>query len=267
MRFVLPSALILLAVTGPGCGKKGFGGLVSGAQFQAVEENGELYGDLKVLLNTGTLLFPSFDLPILNPRVPGSQIGAIGLRDALGLGTELNIRVHLNEIAGVDSLDGSTLPNGRLIPVALPGGVSPHSVLIQGNTRLYFAFAEGTAFLGTAIVIPEFDRLAGYVGGLDVFLPFQGEGGVRGAAGLFSSTLPGQSGLAVFVDVGPVLSATSPKALTAAVSRAPAAKSAAQGQALAFRTQSTLSSSQALKFNRFVRDLGASGKRLSIERF
>jgi len=259
-HIVFSSALLALAITGAGCGKKGFGGLVSQAQFEAVEENGELYGDLRVLLNTGNVLLPSFDLPILNPRVPASEYGAISLHDALGLGTELGIRVNLNAIAGVDSVDGALLPNGKMIPVVLPGGAKPVSIQVKGSTRVYLAIGQGSALIGTAIVIPEFDRLAGYIGGLDVFFPFQGQNGVRGAAGLFSSVVPGQSGLAVFVDVSSVLKGASQKSLVAA-----AAKASAQAEPLVLNAQQSLSSSQTARLNQFVRGLGSRGKRLGLQ--
>ena len=124
-RFALSLLLVVLMFTSGGCGKKGVGGLVSGAQFSTTEENGDLFGNLNVLLSTGGVLLPSFDLPILNPRNPGAVYGTISMRDALSAGTQLGISVNLSEISGLEGADGSLLPNGRAIPVFLGAGVRP----------------------------------------------------------------------------------------------------------------------------------------------
>ena len=56
---------------------------------------GDLFGNLNVLLSTGGVLLPSFDLPILNPKNPGAVYGTISMRDALSAGTQLGMRVDM----------------------------------------------------------------------------------------------------------------------------------------------------------------------------
>jgi len=256
-------SISVLGFASTGCGKNGIGGLVSSARFQTIEENGELYGDLKVMLNTGSVLFPSFDIPIFNPKDPAVSYGEIALRDALGQGTELGIRVNLNSVAGgalSSDLDASLLPNGRAIPVALANDVRPVAVRIKESSRVYFAFGPKTAMVGTAIVISEFDKLARYIGGVDVFFPFQGQDGIRGAVGLFSSAVPNQSGLAVFVDVGSVLpSSVTPKTMGSSM-----AKISSEAQPIVFFTQKGMSSGQSAQLGQFARSLGSHGKRLGL---
>jgi len=259
--------VVVLMFTSGGCGKKGVGGLVSGAQFSTTEENGDLFGNLNVLLSTGGVLLPSFDLPILNPRNPGAVYGTISMRDALSAGTQLGISVNLSEISGLEGADGSLLPNGRAIPVFLAPGVQPISVAVSGRSRVYFAISEGTAVIGTAIVIPEFDKIASYVGAVDLFFPFQGENGVRGAAGLFSSPQSGQSGIAVFVDASSVLQQVPEKSMNRMLARVASKSLSATpvSSAASFRTQDSMGSMQAYRLSQFMGRLGRSGRRLGLQ--
>ena len=266
-RFALSLLVVLLMFTSGGCGKKGVGGLVSGAQFSTTEENGDLFGNLNVLLSTGGVLLPSFDLPILNPKNPGAIYGTISMRDALSAGTQLGISVNLSEISGLEGADGSLLPNGRAIPVFLGAGVRPLSVAVSGRSRVYFAFSEGTAVIGTAIVIPEFDKIASYVGAVDLFFPFQGENGVRGAAGLFSSPQSGQSGIAVFVDASSVLQQVPEKSMNRMLARVASKSSSASSivSSVSFRTQGSMGSMQAYRLSQFMGRLSSSGRRLGLQ--
>ncbi len=259
------AVLLTLATVGVGCGKGGGSSLVSGARFSTAEEQGDLFGDLKVVLNTGNVMLPAFDVPILNPRNPGAIYGAVSMRDALPYGTEIGVRVNLSEIAGVEGLDGTTLPNGRPIPVALSQGVQPYSVAIRGNSRVYFAFSESTALIGTAVVISEMDRVGSYVGPIDLFFPFEAENGVRGAAGIFSSVQSGQSGVAVFVDASSVMKSVPQQLLNREMTVAMKSSAVSRAEKAAFRTGQKLSMRQAYRLNQVMRGLGASGKRLRLQ--
>ncbi|MFN7685905.1 MAG: hypothetical protein ACK5QT_10910 [Oligoflexia bacterium] len=257
--FALSSALFALTLNAAGCGKKGAGSFVTQAKFQTSEENGQLIGDLKLMLNTSGVQLPSFVVPIADPKEPGRFYGAISMRDALGIGTELGVRIHLDEIPGLNgSVDSSQLPNGKPIPVALPTGVTAVAIPIQERSRAYVAFGERTALVGTAVVIREFDRLASAIGGTDLFFPFTGDHGIRGVAGLFSSSESGQSGLAVFVDVGPALQQVSPRMMTSLIANA------TEPSQLEFKSQRSLSRSQAVRLNHFMQELSRRGRRLRL---
>ncbi len=263
---VLPVTLAALVSTSTACGKKGSGGgLVTGAQFSTIEENGDLYGKVDVLLNTGTVLLPSFELPILNPKNPGAIYGSVSMRDALSAGTQLGISFNLTEISGLEGTDGSVLPNGRAIPVFLADGSKPIAISIQRNSRAYFAFSEGTAVVGAAVVIPEFDRISSSVGPIDIFFPFQGSNGISGVAGLFSSNQPGQSGLAVFIDASEAVKGISEKSMNRALASV-AAKSVGQRSATAsFRSQAGMSTMQAYRLSQFMSKLGDRRQRLRLQ--
>jgi len=261
VKHVILSLILSLSLTA--CGKAGSNAFVSGAQFLTEEENGEIYGDLKVRLNTGNVLLPAFDIPILNTSVPGAIYGAVSMRDALPSGTQLGIRVNLSQISGLDGADGSLLPNGRAIPVVMAGGARPIAVSIQDQTRIYLGFQKDAALFGAAVVIREFDKIAQSVGAIDVFFPFQGENGIRGAAGLFSSAQSGQSGLAVFVDVASVLSAQ--EKMVAGMQSVSASKVSASASALQFTSQNALSNTKAYRLNQFMKKLGDRRQRLTLQ--
>jgi hypothetical protein len=257
-------AVVALTMTSTACGRKSsFGGIVSGAQFSTVEENGNVLGKLDLLLNTGNVLLPSFDLPILNPKNPGAIYGTISMQDALSSGTRLGISVNLSEISGLEGTDGSVLPNGRGIPLFLGEGVRPIAVSIRNNSRAYFAFSEGTAVIGMAIVIPEFDKVSSFVGAVDVFFPFQASNGVSGAAGIFSSNQSGQSGIAVFVDASSALKAVPQKSMNRALASVAAKTASQNGSSVAFHSQSSLSTMQSYRLNQFMSKLG--GRRLRLQ--
>ncbi len=263
---ILPITLAALVTTGAACGKKGSGGgLVTGAQFSTIEENGDLYGKVDVLLNTGNVLLPAFELPILNPKNPGAIYGTISMRDALSAGTQLGLSFNLSEISGLEGADGSLLPNGKAVPVFLANGTKPISISIQKNSRAYFAFSEGTAVVGAAVVIPEFDKISSSVGAIDIFFPFQGSNGISGVAGLFSSNQPGQSGLAIFVDASQAVKGISEKSMNRALASV-AAKSVTQKSASAsFRSQTGMSTMQAYRLNQFMSKLGDRRQRLRLQ--
>jgi hypothetical protein len=265
-RLVVSFALVAVATTGTACGKRSsVGGIVSGAQFSTIEENGNVFGKLDLLLQTGNVLLPAFDLPILNPKNPGAIYGTISMQDALSAGTRLGISVNLTEISGVEGVDGSLLPNGRSIPLFLGEGVKPIAVSIRNNSRAYFAFSAGTAVIGTAIVIPEFDKISSSVGAVDVFFPFQASNGVSGVAGLFSSNQSGQSGIAVFVDASSAMKAIPEKSMNRALASVAAKGTSQNGSSVGFRSQNGMSSMQTYRLHQFLSKLGDRGRRLRLQ--
>ena len=214
------------------------------------------------MLKTGNLRMPSFEIPIYDSYPGGRAIGSIGMRDALSAGTQLQVQVNLGAIGGINAENGSRLPNGRPIPVVLTPGTAAVALPIRGNSKLYFAFSETQALLGTALVIPEFDNLSGNIGAIDLYFPFEDASGLRGVAGLFSSDRPGQSGLAVFVDVGPALkpSGFSSKASVATVATVP------EGQPrMEFAPATRLSRKRAYRLNELIQELAAEGRRLTLQ--
>ncbi len=265
MKESLLSLLALSLISAPlisGCGKTGIGGLVSSAQFRTLEESGEILGDLTLLLKTGNVRLPAFELPIYDSHSGARPIGTIGMRDALSAGTQLQVRVNLEAIRGLNAADGSVLPNGRPIPVVLASGTSAVSVPLRENSRLYFAFSDSQALIGTALVIPEFDNLSSAVGAIDVFFPFQDASGARGVAGLFSSERRGESGIAVFVDVGSALnSETNPDS----GSVGPASKTTPASGAMEFSSGDSLSKRRAYRLNQFMNRLSLDGHRLGLK--
>ena len=169
------------------------------------------------------------------------------------------------------------LPNGSQIPVGGLGSL-PVINLPIGNTgaRVYFAVGKGAAgeqiaLFGTAITFKEFDSLAKYVGNANLFPAFVFPDGIRGIAGIFTGTAPSTSGIAVFVDVGPVLpknmqTQTSPRTLAMSADSIDSAPRAAWpvGQSLLFKDVHQ-TRSQERKIRSELYYMNQQAQRLSIE--
>jgi len=258
LTFTLVASLSVTA-----CGQNGSSDLIRGAQFKTSQDAGGLFGELDLTLNTGSLLLPTFELPILNPRKPGAIYGSISMRDGLSLGTELGLKVNLTEVAKAEALDGSQLPNGKAIPVAL-GSVKPIGFSVQDRSRVYLAFGNGMSLVGTAIVIPAFDNISKYVAGLDLFLPFQGTNGIRGVAGIFTSLEPSKSGIAVFVDVSSILNQKPTSAGSLAAASVRSGSSSKSSSTMRFRSGGA-SADQMLRMNQAIQELSSAGDRLTLQ--
>lgn len=185
-----------------GCGK-----FVTGASAKTYLENGDQYAQADLDLATQGLKL-SFDLPIPNPKNPLDPIGRVGMKPIFSPsgGTQLEIAVNLTEAAHLPDVTEGTLPNGRELPIALKPGQTVLTLPIPGlHSVAYVGIGDRFALLGTALILREFDSIAQFLGGTNLFLPFEGQNGIRGVAGVFTSPSPSQSGLAVFVDISSVL--------------------------------------------------------------
>jgi len=196
-----------LALASTGCGK--LSNIVTDVRYQAYSDGqGNPMTKVEFDLNTGSLLLPAMSVPIVNPHDPSQVYGTITMSDILGGGTALIVDANIEAITHTNlPADGCLLPNGHNIPVVLPAGMPcPIGIpLGSGGSRLYLAFSDTVALVGTAIVIREFDAVGSAIIGADIFPGFTLSNGIRGVAGLFTSRNPGQSGVGVFADINAVI--------------------------------------------------------------
>ncbi len=184
----------------------GSGSIIQDVKVRAYTEGEELYGELKAQIQSGQLQIPSFTLPILDPRDPSQVLGSIGTRPVLGGGSELELDVNVSRAAKLQGADGRTLPNGIAIPIGVPGDVPVVGLSAGSRSRVYLAFGEGVAMLGVAVTIREFDGIVQKVPiPLNLFPKFKTKEGIEGVAGIFTSPVPGESGIAIFADVSKAL--------------------------------------------------------------
>ncbi len=263
---LVPVLLVLLLT---GCGKGGLPSFVKGASVKTYTQDGKAWGEVDVSLNTGMFVLPALELPIVNPKKPADVLGQFSLKNILGGGSEVGIGLNISEIIHTPGFDGRSLPNGNPIPVAGIGDGAVSFPITSGGSRLYVAIGDKAAMVGFALVIKQFDQLAGYFGGIDVFLPVHLQNGITGTVGLFSSSSPSQSGLAVFLDVSSMLKASSSSQVTSlmisdlgyGIARARASE---VSQSLSFNTTS-LSAKKMRRINNGLNAVAARGQRVTVQ--
>lgn len=196
-----------------GCGKNQSSQFVKSVNLKTYQYENDAYAEVQAVLNSANMQMPSIDLPIVDPRHPGSVYGRVSLKPTLGGDAQLGIAVNLTDVAQVPG-DDPRLPNGAALPV---GGLDSARVvplpIANTGARVYLALDGGynggvnakTLMIGTAIPIREFNNVGRYVGGANIFLPFQFDNGTRGIAGIFTGQGDGQNGFALFIDVSALI--------------------------------------------------------------
>lgn len=199
---VLLGIVTLFGVTGCGSESGSFS-FVNAVHIQTYQQEGDAWGTITMGLDTGAIQLPAASIPIRNPKTADSY-GVLEIHPSLGGGGELAIHVNIDGVARTDSDLRPLLPNGSRLPMG--GVLDSEIVVLQADRALvYFAFSPNVALVGAAIPIREFDRLGNSIGGANLFPGFSLPGGVRGVAGIFTGSVSGQSGIALFVDGGSLL--------------------------------------------------------------
>ncbi|MBS1960266.1 MAG: hypothetical protein JST80_12385 [Bdellovibrionales bacterium] len=193
--FILASIVMLSA-----CGKDGKLNLKN-VDLSTKVVSGQTYLNLDAQIVIGNLKFPNVEVPILNPKTMQS-FGQMALANQ-GDGTnKLYLSIDFEQASRLDPNLGFMLPNGRELPLSL--GASNTALIgipILQKSRLYVGGdLHGDLYFGVAIVITAFDNVMNQVDiPLNIFTGFPFSNSVTGVAGLFTSPMPAQNGLALFV--------------------------------------------------------------------
>lgn len=170
-------------------------------------------------LNLGNLVLGNFQTPILDPLTQ-KLIGNLNLGNLFSGGSSAssspnsqlqNILLNLSPgaaLAGSTDL-GMTLPNGKPLPEALgfaPGEI--RGIPLLNQSRVYVGGdAKTRMIVGVALTLKELDAVsATLLLPTNAFVPRNFSGATRGLAGIYTSPLPGQSGIAIFGISGPAAS-------------------------------------------------------------
>lgn len=200
ISFVLLLSMTILLTACPGEDPP----IVTDVLLDSYDDADSIYLDLTVELDLGKTQLPSLNLPIANPYNTSVEYGELSLRGGFNGVNEVAISANLSSIFQLMPTN-ATLPDGSLIPMA---GLSSSSIIqvpiANDLHRVYLAFGRGVAMMGFAITIKELDGLGRVLKGGDVLIPFNIYG-VNGAAGFFTSTETKKTGIAVFVDIGEVI--------------------------------------------------------------
>jgi len=209
---LLVLAMLNVGLISSGCGKDQGQSLVQGVQLSSHQENSDVYLALTTQLNTGATQFVALNVSIADPKYPGEFFGSLALKQAFNGMAELTLDLNVSKLSNHQLDIGSKLPNGTDIPVGGLGNVPVISIPIgHSGSRVYFAYGQNVAMIGTAIVIGEFNGLGGYVGNANIFPMFDFGHGVRGLGGVFAGQQQSQSGVAVFVDASTALASSAPE--------------------------------------------------------
>lgn len=211
MRYAILVGLVLsLNVACSGGGNS----VVKNAQINTYANSGEQYADVSVDVNLFGMSLPSLSFPIQNPKNPTQVLGQLSLSQSTfpGATSELGLAMNLTKIASLPVGSANPyLPNGQPIPVT---GVDPARLLtfdIGPSAKMYLDLntMAGSAIVGVALPIQQFDSIGSRLPGINVFPNFQLPNGIKGVAGVFTGGV-GQNGLAVFLDASAMLPKSTP---------------------------------------------------------
>lgn len=176
------------------CGSSGQPQIVKGLKVETILQDQEVVLRVSSDVDFGNVIFPSIQLPVIRDN---RQIGTVSMIPVLGSKTQLVIEVNASAMADL-AVGPALLPNGTLAP--LIGTNSAIAVDLGSRAKLYVAAAANAYALGVAIPISGLDSIGQSLGGLNFFPMFAIDNAV-GAAGIFASNTPGNSGFAFFVDL------------------------------------------------------------------
>jgi len=168
--------------------------------------DGDVWLGLGATFDLGAMSFTAIKLPIIDPYDKTRIYGEIDFKPTFqGSYNAIELKVNLSDCAKIPGAY-ATLPNGNELPIAGMGGRVVELDIDQIHSKIYLALDHDLTLVGFAISIKEFDVVAQYVGGANIFLGFE-IAGVKGTAGLYTSLGQSfQSGLAFFVDISSVVS-------------------------------------------------------------
>lgn len=158
-------------------------------------EDGDILLSLNVDLSIGNLQLPHATLPIILPK-DGREVGQVSLTGTSNGENLLSIDINLSDAKNLD-LVSVRLPNRAMVP--LIGDNQVLKIPIK-NVVIYLSLAEQAQMIGVAIPIKSFDSLGKKVG-TSVLMPVFSKRGTLGAAGLYTSKIRGENGVAVIADI------------------------------------------------------------------
>ncbi len=264
VSFVIPLSLVMVLATS--CGEKS---IVEGVLLETVDHDGYVYADLSVDLNLGNVMLPSITIPVVNPYDPSHVYGEISVVGGFNGVNEVGIGVNLTELLNVQGGIAS-LPDGSPLPI---NGLEATQVvqipIFNGQHRIYLASGSGVAMMGFALTFKELDPMGSAIQGVDIIIPFT-IGKFRGAAGFFTSTSSGKTGICVFIDIGEIVFPTELleiKSMGQSGAMLKSAKSSdryiSDDSALSFKKKST-DKRRRKKFNRYLYKLHKKRARLHL---
>ncbi len=195
--------LMLLVFTS--CGKNATNQFVQNVKIESSVKEGDVYVDLSALINLYGLAMSAIEVNIIDPDDPDKHYGSLRIWPTLDKRTQIGLSVNLTDAAQMPGGE-ARLPNGSPVPIGGLDGVQIIQMQVSDiEASIYLGLSEKSLLLGFAIPIKEMDGATGYVGPVNIFPGFEYKG-YRGMVGVFTGKETNQSGVAMFMDLSPVLS-------------------------------------------------------------
>jgi hypothetical protein len=191
-------------------------------------ENNQQYVNLTAVVSLGNVSVSGISIPVKDPQT-GANLGSVTFGQNSSGQSTIGLSLDATTISKGDATLGSTLPNGKALPFALAttyGDVMAVSIL--QNSRVYIGGdLQSNIIIGVALGVSALDGIESEIGGAaNLFFSHSFSSSVTGMGGIYGSTTPGESGIAVFakytppvVTIAPVTSPSAPVAIKSASPR------------------------------------------------
>lgn len=172
--------------------------------------DGDIYLNLNADLDFGNIVFPSFSIPVIDPKT-NDEVGTVALLPVAGGLTQLSIDANISVLADINP-ESVSLPNGGLVPFIAN---NPAVKIDLGNgAQLYLTASQDVYAIGVALPISGLDSIGSGVGMPINFFPVFTIDEAISTVGLFTSPNAGENGLAFVSDVSAYVPSQEEEAFT-----------------------------------------------------
>jgi hypothetical protein len=180
---VFSGLIVLGSLSGCGQGKK----VIENIELNSAIVDQALWVEMDAQLAPTQFVLPSIVLPLLDPNQPSRKLGELQTYP-----DHIFVRVNVTEAARVALVDGTRLPNGTRIPIALNDAKIIGIPVANSGSMVYVALLDQQIMIGAALNVRDIEPSAH---ALNVFLPVQISDSISGVGGMYFGS---QSGVGIF---------------------------------------------------------------------
>jgi hypothetical protein len=176
------------------------------------QQNNNEYVNLTAVVNLGNVSISGISIPIKDPKT-GASLGAVTFGQNSAGQSTIGLSVDETTLSKGDAALGNTLPNGKALPFGLSTTYGDVLALpILTDSRVYLGGdLQSKIIVGVALGISALDGIESEVGGAaNLFFSHSFSTSILGMGGIYGSTIPGESGIAVFAQYTPPVTNPAP---------------------------------------------------------
>lgn len=167
---------------------------------RVTEQGGQSYIQMSTTFELGNVSLAQVQVAVKDP-VTQQPVGNVSFEQLPNTRGQLLLNINASLLAHADATLGTTLPNGRDVPVALnlePG--ESFGVPFMEASRIYLGGSlKGTVFAGVAFGIKGLDQVMDRLNtSANVFFTFRPSDKILGSGGIYASPNPSENGVAIF---------------------------------------------------------------------